>query len=525
MDYVQQPRRPDEERERVRTTVMVIDDDDQLRKAMADLLEERGYIVDSCAGGQEALGRLRAGALPDVILLDLRMPHMDGWEFRIEQRRDPNWASIPVVALSADRSPKAVAIDADAYLTKPVDERVLVETIELVVRTLDSDRRRARASELDRLHSLGALAAGIAHEVNNPLAFVLGNLELAQRKAAELEARLSGPDAFSMVGLRQLLTRAQRGAERIESVVRGVSMFASADTDAVHAVDVHEVLESSLQLASNEIRHCARLERAYESVPHVRGNPTQLGQVFLNLLLHAVRAIRACPPGDHAIRVATTTSPHRDVIVSISDTGRGLTPTLKGRIFDASFAVRSGDGLELGLSVSRELIAAMGGTIEVESELDKGSTVRVIVPSYALSLVRAPASTASARSQVRRRRPRLLVVDDEPLMCELIVAVLGATYDVATFTEPRAALASMLEGSFDLVLCDLMMPDLTGMDLHDRVAVERPELNERFVFLTGGAFTERAREFLAKTRRPQVRKPFRNQELIDVIEAQLALKH
>jgi CheY-like chemotaxis protein len=333
--------------------VMVIDDDDHLREAMSALLEAHGYDVDGCADASEALERLELGAAPDVIVLDLLMPGMDGWQFRSAQKREARWANIPVVAISGDRSPRARAIDAHAYLSKPVDELVLLKTVEQVVHALASERMQEHLRSLDN----EGLADAMAHELSSPLSFVLGNLELAQRKASAL----TEPRELVME-LRRVLARGQRGAERMRAVLHGVTPLK--------------------------------------------------------------------PPA---------------------------------------------------------------------------------------SLSRAPSS------RPRRRRARVCVVDDEPMMCELIGALLAGEYEVSAFTDPRAALNALRTRSFDVVLCDLMMPELTGMELYQKLDEERPELAQRFIFISGGAYTEPTRAFMALTARPQVRKPFHRQELIDAVEGQLAL--
>ncbi|HEY6881307.1 MAG TPA: response regulator [Polyangiales bacterium] len=341
--------------------VMIIDDDDHLREAMSLLLEAHGYGVDECRDAHEALARLGAGATPDVIVLDLLMPRMDGWQFRLEQKREARWAEIPVVALSGDTSPKARAIDAQVYLSKPVDEAVLLETVAQLVHALAGVRAREHVLAADS--SIDALASVIAHEVNNPLSFVLGNLELAQRKADELAAR-SEPHQL-LLELRRVLARGQRGAERIRAVMQ--SAFHTPSPSSV-------------------------------------------------------------PPEPSALRLA-------------------------------------------------------------------------------------------------RRRPRVLVVDDEPMMCELIGALLAGEYEVTSFSSALAALHALRAGMYDVVLCDLMMPELNGMELYELLSHERPDLAQRFVFISGGAFTERARYFIANTRRPQVRKPFHRQELIDALETQLRVRN
>jgi CheY-like chemotaxis protein len=505
--------------------VMVIDDDDHFREVIALLLSRRGYRVEPCRDASEALTQLENGSTPDLILLDLMMPRMDGWEFRVEQKRKPQWANIPLVALTADTSAKAAAIDADAILTKPIEDRELIDTVEkLLSKSRQHQGSKASASDVDWLGSLGALVASIAHEVNDPLAFMVGNLELAQRMASDLETRVRGPEAFSMVGLRQLLARTQRGAERIAEVMRGAATFSRASADSLVFVDVREVLDASIRMASNEIRHCARLERAYDAVPGVLGNPAKLGQVFLYLLLSVARSLDGGSPGDHVLRVALCSGADH-VTVTISG-ARAASPGAKAGAFDAPPRARpSGARIGPDLSASRALVESMGGTIEVVDDPSNGAIVQVTLPNRGFSEVSEGTRASKLDARVTRRRPSVLVVDDEPMMCDMIAAVLAGNYDVATVSDPRAALASMLEGSFDVILCDLMMPDLSGMDMYERIAEERPDLTQRIIFLSAGVFTERARKFLATTRRPQVYKPFRREELIDVIEANLAPKH
>jgi signal transduction histidine kinase len=448
---------------------------------------------------------------------------MNGWEFRVEQKRDPRLARIPVIAMSVDCTAQAAAIDAHAYLRKPFEELQLIDAIEALIRERDSAYNPTTAAELDRLTSLGSLASGIAHEVNNPLTFVAGNLELAQDKAADLQARLSGPHACSMVEVCQLLSRAQQGANRIADVMRSVSLFARRDTGSETGIDVLAVLESSLQLAANEIRHCARLERDFQPVSMVRGNAIELGQVFLNLILNAVRAIREQPSDSHVITIRTEMSALGEVIVTIADSGLGAAPAVGTPLFDLSSATRQ---RRLGLAVSEELIRAMGGSLEFESSRHPGSLARVRLT--ALTAPPAPVSRAApVKSEPTRRAERVcvLVVDDEPLMCELILDLIGDEYDIATFTDSRAALASILDGSFDVIFCDLMMPGLSGNELYERVLTQRPELASKFVFISGGAFTDRAREFLATSHVPQVQKPFTRKALVEAIECLLAQKN
>jgi len=501
--------------------VMVIDDDEHSRAALGMLLESESYAVTLCSGAIEALGRLRAEPQPDLIVLDLVMPEMTGWEFRVEQKRRPAWAGIPVLALSGDHSPQAEAIDATAYMGKPVQERAFLDTVRRIEKDVKQKRELARASELERLVSLGSLIGGIAHEINNPLAFIEGSLDVLRRQLVTSvhPARLA-VDSLSVASALRALERTKVGVDRIAEVVRCVSMFASVDPESDGPLNVHDVLEASLQVAENEIRHCALIERDYESLPLTYGNPAKLGQVFLNVILNAVRAIRGAAEGQHLITVKTR-STRGWVAVTISDTAATLDAAAQRALFDPLTSVATGRmGLHFGLAVSREIVEAVGGVIEVHTRASRGTEVCVTLPSCTEAVFEPPVTRRLERRV--KDRVSIMVVDDDPLMCEVLAALLASDYDVTAFTSPRAALAVMLEGDIDLILCDVMMPELSGIDVYERLDQERPELARRFIFLTGGAFTERARIFLKRIDRPVITKPFARKKLLDAIQQTLA---
>jgi CheY-like chemotaxis protein len=216
------------------------------------------------------------------------------------------------------------------------------------------------------------------------------------------------------------------------------------------------------------------------------------------------------------------------VIVSISDTRRGLSPVLLRQMFEPFFSTKTHAGI--GLSGSQDLVEQLGGSLVVESRPDVGTTFHVILPLRANASVPPSAADAPRLAQIAwsttRARPRLLVIDDEPLLCKLLEMLLVNDYDVVALSQPIAALMRILDGEeFDLILCDVMMPDVTGIELYDRAVAERPEIAERFVFMTGGAFSEPEQSFLVSSRSPQLRKPFRQAELLETIEARLSTKH
>jgi signal transduction histidine kinase len=505
---------------------MLVEDDQDIGLALTTLLQGKGYSVDHCSDGSEALRHLRtAAAVPDLILLDLMMPHMNGWEFRVEQRRDPEWASVPVVVMSADRSAQASAIDADGYIAKPIDPPVLLDTIEGVLTSRERSNVDAYGAELDRMNALGVLAAGLAHEINNPLAFVVCSLEVAQRKCARLEAELPGELHEHVQALSRAIGQVQHGAERIANVVRDVATFARPNTEQVVPMNVQEVLESSLRLVANEIRHHAQLERTYEPVPPVMANPARLGQVFINLLINAVHSLGEADAQHAVIGVDIRASEDGQVVVSVSDTGVGISAHLVGKIFDPFFSTKPiGAGMGMGLAICRRLISSMNGSIRVESTPGHGSTFFVTLPSAGLGSERkgTPTPPPGAAPFSTTDKASLLIIDDEVMMIDVLRLLLEDYYEVTTFSSARAALKALMSGkTFDVVLCDVMMPEMTGTDLYAEIARQRPDLTSRFIFMTGGTFSERARAFLESLDTPPISKPFRLDQVRAAVESRL----
>lgn len=257
--------------ERRQAHVLLVDDEEHIREAVKAVLEGRGYIVSACEDALAALQLLEQGQQVDIILLDLMMPRMDGWEFRVQQMRSEKWADIPVIAMSADQSAKARAINADCFLPKPLD---LTRLLEMLERLVDTARERNGERARERLHLMGKLADEIVRKLDKPIGFTLGNLQLAQDKASELEKRLSGADSFSLVGIRQLLARAQRGAERIEGLVQGTAAFAhiaqarlKRDKPRVLLLERNGAERTAAELSSEyEVHTAASVQHALEAL-------------------------------------------------------------------------------------------------------------------------------------------------------------------------------------------------------------------------------------------------------------------
>jgi CheY-like chemotaxis protein len=306
----------------------------------------------------------------------------------------------------------------------------------------------------------------------------------------------------------------------MRAVVRDLKTFACREQGRLGPVALRPVLDSCVNVAWNEIRDRARLVRDVERTPPVLGDEAHLAQLFLNLIVNAAHSIPAGRPDDHEIGIAARALPDGRVAVEVRDTGCGIPEPDLPRIFDPFFTTKPpGSGTGLGLSVCHAIVTALGGEIEVETAPGRGSTFRVLLAPAAQPAAAAPPSAGLAPAG---RRARILVVDDEPLVGNVLCRTL-AEHDVTAIDSGAAALARLSAGErYELVLCDLLMPGMSGMELYRELAARHPSLAGRVVFLTGGAFTTSAREFLERERVECVEKPFDVAALREVIARRLA---
>jgi PAS domain S-box-containing protein len=383
----------------------------------------------------------------------------------------------------------------------------------VVLRDVTEERRMLeQATIADRLASLGALAAGVGHEINNPLAYVRLSLEVIAREAATR-------DAAGSPELRSALANAVEGTERVLGIVRDLKTFSRMHDESADTVDARSLLDSTLALAEHVVGAKARIVRDYAPIPPVRAARGKLGQVFLNLLTNAADAIAEGSPAAHEVRVTTRVDDVGRVVVEVTDTGHGIPREIAGRVFDPFFTTKPvGAGTGLGLTMCHRIVTELGGRIELDSA-PGATTFRVLLPAAPAGAHALPTGAAPYVPPSAPPRRRVLVVDDEPALLSSIRALLQDEHDVVIASGTREALAILGDDSrFHAVLADLMMADLTGMDLYDAVRERHPGLESRFVFMTGGAFTARAQKFLARTPNRCLEKPFAHEDLLDAID-------
>jgi len=346
----------------------------------------------------------------------------------------------------------------------------------------------------------------VGHEINNPLSFIISNLHYATMEV-QGAARSEQSQRWREVG--QALEDALHGADRVRRIVQDLKTFSRVKPEQLQRVDLHTVLDLTLAIAEAQTRHRARVVKDYGNPPDVLGDETRLGQVFLNLLVNAAQAIAEGHVDQNEIRVVTRTDARGNAVVEVSDTGTGIRPEVLPRIFEPFFTTKAiGEGTGLGLSICHSYVEAMGGDIHVRSELGQGTTFQVVLPPAAEDSV-APGAAQAGVASAPAPRSKLLIIDDEPMLTAALSRMLTADHEVVAFTSARVALEQLRSGErYSLILCDLMMPEMTGMELYSLLRHEAPELAERMVFLTGGAFTETGRAFLATTHLPWIEKPF-----------------
>jgi PAS domain S-box-containing protein len=402
---------------------------------------------------------------------------------RIELMRRTN-VRLPPLEYAATRPDGSTVIGEVTSMVSSYDGQPAV--VAFVRDVTERVHMREQLAETDRLAAVGTAAAGVAHEINNPL-------QIASLALGKLERQI-GEDGSA----KQSLDELSNSLERIASIVRDLITFSRAEKFERDMVDVKQTVEAAARFVTHRLPERVRLESQLDELPAVLGSAHQLEQVVVNLLMNALQAL----PED-SDRSQITLRGQRDgdgnISIEVLDDGVGIEPTILPRVFDPFFTTKPpGAGTGLGLAVCQGIVARHGGRMEIESEVGKGTTVRVRLP---VAVQREESSTDQPRGL------RILVVDDEPAVLETLVKLLKGNR-VVSLSDGAAAVARLESEEFDVVLCDLGMRPVNGRDVYEAVAARRPALSGRFVFMTGGTFAQELESFLESLERPPLYKPF-----------------
>ena len=366
----------------------------------------------------------------------------------------------------------------------------------------------------DRLASLGTLAAGVAHEINNPLTFIQANVSFLGEELRRV-ADVVGEEDYER--LRESLRDARAGADRIARIVRDLTTFSHTDDGDKNLTRVRDILRSTLELASKQLAGRARIETSFREKSLVMASRARLSQAFMNLLLNAAQALPECDEAGNVVRLSTRDAEAGTVVVEVSDTGSGIPPDRLRHIFDPFFTTKpEGVGTGLGLYVAHNIVTELGGRLTVDSEPGRGTTFRATLP--AVEPERKPTPPPGLRPPARGDAARILVVDDEELVLRAIKRALPG-HDVTTTTSGNEALELLSDkDAFDVVFLDLVMPEIAGIDVYERLKQRSPEIVERIVLMSGGTFTARARNFLESVSNARIAKPFDVRALRELVQ-------
>ncbi len=368
-------------------------------------------------------------------------------------------------------------------------------------------RREAQAElmQADRLSAIGTLAAGVAHEINNPLAYVLLNLQYLVRELPKLSR---DPERLPL--LLDRLKEAQHGAGRVRSIVRDLRDFSSPGQAVVGAVDLRRALAAAINVSRAQVDASVQLVANFADVPPVRGDVARLEQVFLNLIVNAAHAFDSGSTGQREVRLRLFSVSPTEVGVEVEDNGVGIPVDLLDRVFDPFFTTKpAGLGTGLGLPICHSIVNAHHGSIHVTSQVGGGTTFRVVLPVLSEPLPTPSIPPVVPPTTAGLERARVLIIDDELPVAAMLGRLLADEFEVRLATSGREALDLLLrDPTFDVVLCDLLMPGMNGMDLFQELVLQAPGYEQRLAFMTGGAFTSRAAEFLESMKQPRLEKPF-----------------
>ena len=304
----------------------------------------------------------------------------------------------------------------------------------------------------------------------------------------EVRALSGGSASGRMRELEELALEAREGAESVRKIVRGLKTITRAEGDRRGVIDIRPAVELAVNMAFNEIRHRARLIKDYGTAPLIEVDDARLGQVLTNLLVNAAQAIPAGNADGNEIRVMTSTDAKGWAVIEVRDSGPGIPDDVLTRIFEPFFTTKAvGVGTGLGLSICQNIISGMDGDISVSSTVGSGTTFRIAIsPAATQQLPQAPTEGSAASLD---KGGSILVVDDEPMVGMALRRILRE-HDVTVVTSVHDALAELeADRHFDIIISDLMMPQMTGIDFYRELVHRFPEYASRIVFVTRGAFT------------------------------------
>jgi len=425
----------------------------------------------------------RPDEAPRSPLLDLDPPSTSFEERFISREGKTLVGEVRALALMHDGLPMQMAIIRDLTNRREMEQKLLTA---------------------DRLSSLGTLAAGVGHEINNPLTYISTNLALAREGTEEPEVK-------------EMLDDAYEGVQRVARIVEGLSTFARRRRSADTEIDIHRAIDTAVKLVGHQLRHRARVDiDVEEGLPPVAGSEDDIIQVLVNVLINASHAIDEAPRGDHSITV-TARLEAGELVIIVDDTGCGISLENQKRLLEPFFTTKPvGKGTGLGLSICHGIVQGLNGQLSIQGR-KRGARAEIRLP------LTAPQSIPSKAPQPRPtpRRPiittmRILVVDDDPMVRRSLRRSLSK-HDVTLAHTGERGLEACADELYDLILCDVMMPGISGTEFLTQLAESKPHQAERVVLITGGVFTPEERKRVDAMGARVLQKPITPEQLDETL--------
>jgi two-component system cell cycle sensor histidine kinase/response regulator CckA len=395
----------------------------------------------------------------------------------------------------------------------------------MVFRDVGEKRKMQQQLELaDRLASLGTMAAGTAHELNNPLTVVVTNAGFLAEELAQLQADVRASSLREMTEKRfarllEALGDLQASASRMGRIVADLRGFARPAAVVSQSVDLRRAIEWAIRATAHELQHRAQLRTRFDAAPPIAGDSARVEQVLVNLLVNAAHAIAPGRAERNEVFVSLCSDDRGRAVIEVRDTGDGIHPDVIEKIFEPFFTTKkAGVGTGLGLSISHGIVKSLGGEILVTSEPGGGTTFTILLPP-APTLVHAEANQVALPEPVALRG-RILIIDDESALLRAMQRILeDEDHDVVATDSALDALAMIERGDrFDVILSDLMMPTMTGLEFYETLLARNPQLAKSVVFVSGGAVTAKVDTFLRSISNLQMEKPFKAAQLRDMVQ-------
>ncbi len=431
----------------IQNQILIVDDNSTNTKVLFDCLKLVGYRVLIAQSGESAIEKLNF-VTPDLILLDVMMPGINGFETCQRLKASPTTQDIPVIFMTAlsdtDEKVKGFTLGAVDYITKPfqqeevlarvsthlqlrnltkqlqilnqnLEQRVTERTAELTTALEQVQNSQLQLIQSEKMSSLGNLVAGIAHEINNPVGFIAGNIEQIDlaisdvidclrlyqealpNPGSKIEAKIAKIElGYLIEDLPKMVASMKIGCDRIRDISISLRTFSRGDTDRKVAADIHEGIDSTLmilqhRLKADDTRPAIQVIKNYGNIPHIECYLGQLNQVFMNIIANAIdsfeqinqnRNYLEIEANPNIINITTLSTDNQQIIIKIDDNGSGMPDTIKTRIFDHLYTTKSiGKGTGLGLSISKQIIESKhNGILCVESEPGRGTEFAIILP-------------------------------------------------------------------------------------------------------------------------------------------------